>query len=335
MTNNNTIQKKPKTLYLHIGYNKTGTTAIQNIFFANVEVLAKHGIFYPVKCRGKRKSPAHHSLAESLLYQIGKPLPKFVKAKIYSKFPNDHYWQLLHEELAETDCETIFISSEAFSRLRGSQEMMKFVKNQFAGYQVKILVYLRDQVEYFESAYNQAVKRNGETRIVDEMMKSGWLSMDYFSELEQWAEFFGAENMMVRIYDRSHFPDGSIVREALTAVGLPDLKLKPKWWRFKATFNVRLPNNMVETKSRINKKIKLPRFLDNAIVFCLQVLGRFYPETELLSTENKDKIKSYFNGCNFRIGKKYLNDEIPFQGNVLMTPKTNNEHNQDKPQVKD
>lgn len=163
-----------KTIYLHIGYNKTGTTAIQSTFFDNIKELAEQGIFYPQECRGKRKSPAHHSLAESLLFQIGKPLPDFVKPRIYSHYPPDYYWQLLHQELAETNCEKVFISSEAFSRLRGNREQMEFVKKQFEGYQVKILVYLRDLVEYFESAYNQAVKRNGETRTVEEMMNSGW-----------------------------------------------------------------------------------------------------------------------------------------------------------------
>ncbi len=301
-----------KTIYLHIGYNKTGTTAIQSSFYLNRKNLKEAGLLYPDLCRGKRKSPAHHSLAESLLYQIGKPLPKFVKTKIYSKLPKGYYWQLLHKELTETDCDTFFISSEAFSRLRGSREMMEFVKNQFTGFEIKILVYLRSQVEYFESAYNQAVKRNYETRTLDEMMKSGWFSMDYFDEMEQWAAVFGAENMMVRIYDRNRFPNRSIVGDVLTVFGLPDLMLKPKWWRFKATFNVRLPNNMVEPKRRINEKIRLPRFLDNLLVFGLQFLGRFFNPVGLFSDEQKEYIRKHFNGSNNRLGEKYLDGTFPF-----------------------
>jgi len=306
-----------KTIILHIGYNKTGTTAIQNIFFDNTKILEKHGIFYPARCRGKRKSPAHHALAESLLFQVGMPLPSFVKPKLYSQYPPDYYWQLLHKELAETNCETVFISSEAFSRLRGNREQMEFVKKQFEGYQVKILVYLRDQVEYFESAYNQAVKRNGETRTMDEMMKSGWLSMDYFDEMEQWATVFGAENIIVCIFDRSRFPDGSIVKDVLTGLGLPDLILKPKWRRLKTTFNVRLPNNMVETKRHFNEKYKLPRFFDNVVVLGLQVLGRFYPDIQLLSNENKETLIAFFSDCNTKLGEKYFDGKLPFRGNRL------------------
>lgn len=302
-----------KTIYLHIGYNKTGTTAIQNIFFENAKILVKHGIFYPIKCRGKRKSPAHHSLAESLLYQIGKPLPNYVKPKIYSQYPPDYYWDLLHQELAETDCETIFISSEAFSRLRGNRKQMEFVKKQFEGYQIKILVYLRDQVSFFESAYNQAVKRNGETLTVNEMMKSGWLSMDYFDEMEQWASVFGAQNIVVRIYDRSSFSRGSVLKDVLKVLGLPHLILKPKWWRLKANFNVRLPNNMVGTKRLINKNLMLPRFLDNAVVFGLQIIGNFFDPVEIFTEEQKKIVCKHFCVSNLELGNKFLNGNFPFK----------------------
>jgi hypothetical protein len=314
MTTNNSKHKKPQTIYLHIGYNKTGTMAVQRIFFDNVEKLAKYGIFYPVKCRGKRKSQAHHSLVESLLHHLGKPLPKFVKTKIYSKFPKDHYWQLLHKELAETDCETIFISSEAFSRLRGSREMMEFVKNQFSGYQVKVLVYLRSQVEYFESAYNQVVKRNYETRTVDEMMKSGWLTMDYFAELEQWAEVFGAENLVVRIYDRNRFVGKNVVEDVLALLKIQVKGHRPdtKEWQVKTNYNIRMPNTMVETNRKINKNIRLPRFFCTAVVFWRWLTNRYSLDAELLTEEQKGHLKDFFSESNRKLGKKYLGGEFPF-----------------------
>ncbi len=283
--------------------------------FDNAETLAKHGLFYPVKCRGQRKSPAHHSLAESLLYQIGKPLPKFVKTKIYSKYPKDYYWQLLHDELAQTTCETIFINSEAFSRLRGSREMMDFVKNQFAGHQVKVLVCLRDQVEYFESAYNQAVKRSGETRTVNEMMKSGWLSMDYFAELEQWAEVFGVENMVVRIYDRNRFAGKNVVEDvlALLKIQMEGSGFKAKRWQIKTNYNVRIPNNMVEAKRKINKNIRLQRFFCTAVVFWRRLTNRYSLNADLFTEEQKRHLKDFFSESNRKLSEKYLGGEFPFK----------------------
>jgi hypothetical protein len=36
-----------KTIYLHIGIPKTGTTAIQNFFFQKREDLKNYGLLYP------------------------------------------------------------------------------------------------------------------------------------------------------------------------------------------------------------------------------------------------------------------------------------------------
>lgn len=104
-------------------------------------------------------------------------------------------------------------------------------------------------------------------------MNSGWLSMYYFDEMEQWASVFGFENVLVRVYHRPMFPDGSIVKDVLKVLGVPDLILKSKWRKFTANFNLRLPHNMVETKRCINKKIGLQRFLDNTVDFLLQIIG--------------------------------------------------------------
>ena len=70
---------------------------------------------------------------------------------------------------------------------------------------------------------------------------------------------------------------------------------------------------MVETKRQINKNYRLPRFVDNAIVFWLQMLGKFYAYVELLSPKNKETIISYFNECNAQLGEKYFDGEIAFQ----------------------
>jgi hypothetical protein len=306
--------KQLKKIILHIGYNKTGTTAIQSIFFYNRKSLMNDGLFYPVRCRGKRKSPAHHSLAESLIYQIGKPLPKFVKTKIYSKFPKYHYWQLLLEELAETDCKTIFISSEAFSRLRGHPEQMQFIRGQLKAYQVKILVYLRSQPDFLASAYNQAVKRGHETRTVDELMQSGWMTIDYFTELEDWASVFGAENIIVCIFDQQKMP-GGVMADVVGVLEYEGIRLDTsirasKFFSFK--WNIRLPDNMVETKRRINAAYRLPEFADRAVNTWLQWRGKSKPNAEILTKAQKEMIIQRYSQSNQKLGEKYLNGKLPF-----------------------
>ena len=303
-----------KKLILHIGYNKTGTTAIQNSFYYNRKSLEKNGLFYPKKCRGKRKSPAHHALAESLLFHIGKPLPRFVKTKIYRKYKAEHYWNVLKKELTESNCSSAFISSEAFSRLRGHPEQMKFIREQLKNWDIKVLVYLRNQPEFLASAYNQAVKRGHETRTVDELMQSGWMKIDYFIELEQWASVFGPENIIVRIFDKKKMP-GGVVADILKVLQREGIILDTTDWRsrfFSFKWNIRLPNNMVEKKRQINTSTHLPRLLDKAVNIWLHWKGKNLPEIQLLTKEQKNLIVQNNYQSNKKLGQKYLDATFPF-----------------------
>lgn len=303
-----------KKIILHIGYNKTGTTAIQKSFYYNRKRLNKSGIFYPIKCRGKRRSKAHHSLAECLLYHIGKPLPRFVKKKIYCKYNVNYYWKLLKEELSESECSSAFISTEAFSRLRGHPEQMKFIKDQLRGYHVKILVYLRNQPEFLASAYNQAVKRGHETRTVDELMQSGWMNIDYFVELEQWESVFGTENMIVRIFDKEKMT-GGIVIDLLNLLENEGISIDTSDWRsrfFSFKWNIRLPDNMVEYKRRLNALVRLPTFLDKLVNIWLLWKGKYSPENKLLTEAQRNLIIQKNYDSNQKLGKKYLNNRFPF-----------------------
>jgi len=302
-------------IILHIGYNKTGTTAIQNSFYYNRKSLEKNGLFYPKNCRGKRKSPAHHALAESLLFHVGKPLPRFVKTKIYRKYKAEHYWNVLKQEVSKSNCPFAFISSEAFSRLRGHPEQMQYIKEQLNIYQVKILVYLRNQPEFLSSAYNQAVKRGHETRTVDELMQSGWMNIDYFVELEQWESVFGTENMIVRIFDKEKMT-GGIVTDLLNLLENEGISIDTSDWRsrfFSFKWNIRLPDNMVEYKRRLNALVRLPTFLDKLVNIWLLWKGKYSPENKLLTEAQRNLIIQKNYDSNQKLGKKYLNNRFPFK----------------------
>jgi hypothetical protein len=309
-----------KTVYLHIGYNKTGTTAIQKTFFKNVKLLEKNNLFYPLECRGERESPAHHSLAESLLFACNKPLPTFVNSGIYAKYSFDHYWKLLHQELAKTKCSGIFISSEAFSRFRQCESQIRFIKEQFGNYKVKILVYIREPIAYFESAYNQAIKSGNETRTIKKMLNQGWLTLDYFEEIEKWAMVFGDENIIVRVYDKSNFANG-IAADVLEATGFGnsiDFKNLPMLSQSQnKDYNPRLPDNMVEIKRKINiifrLKPKKSLKCDYRINYFLTRLAPFFKVKSLLSDDEKKFLYDHFYESNIKLGKKYLGGTYPFK----------------------
>ena len=67
-----------KTIYLHIGGRKTGTTAIQLFLSSNRAQLKKKGYLYPGYPRH-----AHHEITKELLYH---PLPEIRESRVLNKY---------------------------------------------------------------------------------------------------------------------------------------------------------------------------------------------------------------------------------------------------------
>ena len=63
-----------RTLYIHVGTHKTGTTSLQQFLLLNEKLLRQKGLFIPLSGRMHRKEPWHHPLANSLK---AKPHPEF------------------------------------------------------------------------------------------------------------------------------------------------------------------------------------------------------------------------------------------------------------------
>ncbi len=89
-----------KTLYLHIGMGKTGTTALQVFFSGNRKAMEEQGVAYP--SLGEIEG-AHHLLSPHV--------PRFLKNTWNFQSVDD--WA---PELATTDADSILLSSELMSR---------------------------------------------------------------------------------------------------------------------------------------------------------------------------------------------------------------------------
>ena len=128
-----------KTLYLHIGMQKTATTYIQQLFRDNNEVLGESGIYYPLA--GQNDCGTHLGLSSAMFY-LGDDDKKLLKT--------------LKNEIKDKD--NILISSENFSFLL---EKIEFIKDFFADYDVKIICSIRKHSEFLYSIW-QTFVRTGE-----------------------------------------------------------------------------------------------------------------------------------------------------------------------------
>ena len=138
-------------LYLHVGYPKTGTTAIQHFLYNNRECLKEAGYLYPdIGICDK----AHHSLAISIL-EIDLPTTKHIR-----KYNPVCLRDSLVDSINSSKCKNVVISSEFFNLyaqsnfVRKKKTLVKFFKD----YEITIILYLRHPIDFLESSYSQQIK---------------------------------------------------------------------------------------------------------------------------------------------------------------------------------
>lgn len=182
-------------VFIHIGINKTGTSSIQHHFKINRDTFASANIYYP---KIGLDDAAHHSLLNWARYP--------------QKFESD-----IHR-LVETSrtYETTIISSEALVDLESPETLIDF----FDGFDVRVIVYLRDPVRHAISWWQQDIQMG--RSFVDMQSYLCQKRMSFLGLLDRWERAAGAGNLDVRLYDRSALPDGNVLKDFLEATGVKD-----------------------------------------------------------------------------------------------------------------
>lgn len=206
------------TIYLHIGMNKTGTTAIQHYFSSNRESFLDKGLLYPKT--GMSRDGAHHDLSRSLGFYHGAKDVSVDDIKAQQKIMKG-----LLSELQQSTANTVIFSSEMLVLPRPVDKVKEF----FSKYNVKIVVYLRRHDSWWESLYNQAVKtvalppwgRGFNSYLRYQYTKNKQLG-NYRLLLERWAKVFGQENIIVRPYEKQQNKP-NLVTDLLESIGFGDL----------------------------------------------------------------------------------------------------------------
>lgn len=193
------------TVYLHIGMNKTGSSAIQHYLSSNRQKLVAKGLLYPqVGCLNN----AHYELSTLLGFANSKPAPVDVDSTFMRAFKKS-----LKDEVIKSPMMELVFSSEYFVLMRP----LVAVKAFFEDYNVKVIVYLRRHDKWWVSAYNQAVRtvasppwgRTFKAYLKYSKNKNPSIG-NYRLLLDRWAEAFGKENLIVRPYERQQNEPGLV-----------------------------------------------------------------------------------------------------------------------------
>jgi len=215
-----------KTIYLHIGSPKTGTTSVQDCLSRNVNTLLNDfGVLYP---SSGRNVIAHHPLVADLRTEFnGDKVPDHC----YGSNLRGGNWQRLLSEIESYGdaVSKVVVSSEDFFTLfrRGDIAAIQSLKKVLSNFRVVVVVYLRRQDLFVDSLFNQEVKASlSRGRIsTDLLTKHPATKKNYFQVLSAWAEVFGSENIILRPFAKEQFPSGDLVCDFLSQIGLDGVEL--------------------------------------------------------------------------------------------------------------
>ena len=190
-----------KTVILHIGYPKTGTSSLQWFLHARRDDLRAQGVYYPLT--GQTGEHAHHKLAFALAENAYQAVSDHERTALFKD---------LMGEIDQCGCGTVLLSSELFlSRLeliRASDEFRELLE----GRQLRVVCVLRSQETFLESLYRQfildpTVRFTGPP---EAFLEAFPMVGDYHTSLSAWAEFAGREALVPMVYEQALHSGGLI-----------------------------------------------------------------------------------------------------------------------------
>lgn len=194
---------KKKTVYLHIGSPKTGTSALQYFLLQNRLALSRRAFSYP----------EHPLDRNGISSGNAEQLVRFIKT-------GNPFADRLAEELLSCEHEKIILSSEYFFRMEPGH--IEILRRLLAGADVRVIAYLRRQDSMMISAFHQRIKRHDGKEPISVYFEQ-YKDSKHFNNLlrlENWGNGFGKENLMVRPYEKRQYTGGDIFGDFLSLLGL-------------------------------------------------------------------------------------------------------------------
>ncbi|MGB1141613.1 MAG: hypothetical protein ACPG1A_11985 [Halioglobus sp.] len=298
------FRRRKPPLTLHIGLGKTGTTVLQEFFWANRDQLAKHGVDYPDY---GVVAGAHHLLSPHAPADLKRSW-NFIPVEKWAP------------RLAKRKSASILLSSEliAAAELEVVNDFAATLSQHFLP---RIVAYVRRQDDLIMASYNQNVKTGKQRRKLVDVYPNMLHRFDYPKLLAPWAQTIGQENIVVRPYERSQFHAGDLRYDFLYHLfGVDDYE---HFTQSNEDPNPRLSPRAVEYKRLLNNVVedpgKLRRFQALLTQYSIDHAQSSGVAREQFSPEQRVEILASYEEGNREIARTYLNrpdgrlfvDELP------------------------
>lgn len=204
-----------RTVFLHIGRGKSGSTTIQSFVKENAAFMAAAGFHCPLIPNGMAN---HARLAASL------PDRSADRAPIGA----------FRRDLERSPHAKLFLSAEAL--LPMPKAGINLLKRLTADRDVRLLAYIRPYPDWLRSLYAQRTKRATSVLDFDGFFAETESGTSALSSLEVWAKAFGWQALRVRPLEASALAGGTLLTDLLDALEIrqppppvEDGNVSPHW----------------------------------------------------------------------------------------------------------
>ena len=198
------------TLFLHVGMDKTGTSAVQLFLHERrTELLEQTGVLFPMT--GKWSDHSHQPFAFTTL-----SMGDFKPSSLKGLFAN------LAREIKQTDAKSVLLSSECFFKMHTKEGFEAFWDKAVELFgDIKIIVYVRRQDKWVESRHRHSIVSGNEFPV--EMLSRPFFS-NYKQFIDKWRDLVGEGNVIVKPFERQQFVKGDVCQDFAHILGATDLK---------------------------------------------------------------------------------------------------------------
>lgn len=284
-------------IILHIGANKTGSSAIQSLIQQNFHLLEEHGYVVP----NSRLETSDHISGEHV----------FAIQQFFVRNDSDGLAATVGSLVEEHKGKTILLSGENMSN-PGKHKFWKAAAEKF---NIKIIFYIRRQDEYLISSWQQwysKIERDFQAWLLLALRQHGhWKQI-----IGDWESIVGEENMLIRPFERDDFPDGNVCADFMQCLEIDpaDERIEYPPRDVNASFSDIITPLVSGNKAIFKDSNDLDFY--KMIRNTLDVNSTLVKNNSLLSKSQREKIIEFYSAQNDYVCRKFFKDRPKLFSNI-------------------
>jgi hypothetical protein len=196
-----------RTVYLHVGHGRCGSSSIQHFAEQHRSTLAERGLCYPSSIEMGFPSTISAGGNAQALWEMRRERKRAI--------------EMVASYLDQVTTPRVLLSSEFLitSRPEFFADLATAIRER--DWRIVAVAYVREQRDWLISRYAQAVKSRRWTMSLEEYLSGNYRSdsLDYLPLFDAMQGVFGPENLVLRVYQRSRLAGGDARADLLGVAG--------------------------------------------------------------------------------------------------------------------